>query len=306
MAFSLSPNPLSLLPKAIELIEDDHSLAIATLVNIDGGSPYPEGSQMLISANGEHVGQLTGGCAEKAIIDHALHSLSANTNSLHRYGAGSPYFDIQLPCGSGVDVLIDVQTGLNEYQQLLSMVNQRQGVIEHVLSANDSTYTKWHTPQPRLIIMGQGPILLQSCLFALMAGFDVLPVINEDDSKPLLQEQGFDPIKLDQLSRLDGLHDPFTGLVSVFHEHDKELNMLAEAVKTNMFYIGALGSRKTHKDRLQKLRQFGFSDSQLNRIHGPVGVNIRSNTPAQIAISIVAETIDCLNTKISSLVETSS
>ena len=306
MAFSLSPNPLSLLPQAIKLIEQGHAIAMATLINVEGGSPYPEGSQMLVSANGEHVGQLTGGCAEKAIIDHALQSLSAKLNSVHRYGSGSPYFDIQLPCGSGVDVLIDVQTKLSEYEQLVSMINQRQGVTQQVLSANNSTYTKWHTPQPRLIIMGQGPILLQSCLIALIAGFDVLPIINDEDSRRLLLPNGLTPIQLDQLSNLDGLHDPFTGLVSVFHEHDNELNMLTEAVKTDMFYIGALGSRKTHEERLKKLRQFNVVESQLNRIHGPVGVNIRSTTPAQIGISIVAEAIDYLNSNTNSLVETNS
>ena len=88
---------------------EGHATVLATLVAQDGSAPRPRGSQMAIRADGEAVGNLTGGCAEAAIIAEAQARLAAGANRLLRYGKGSPYIDIRLPCGSGIDVFFDTQ-----------------------------------------------------------------------------------------------------------------------------------------------------------------------------------------------------
>jgi len=81
----------------------------------------------------------------------------------------------------------------------------------------------------------------------------------------------------------------------LFHEHELEIKILAAAVKTELFYIGALGSRRTHVQRLKSLLEEGVDNQLLGRIHGPVGMNIGAVSPAQIAVSILSEVIAVMN-----------
>jgi xanthine dehydrogenase accessory factor len=88
--------------------------------------------------------------------------------------------------------------------------------------------------------------------------------------------------------------DGRTGVVTLTHDPKLDDPALEAALRSNAFYIGSLGSKKTHASRLQRLRQAGFGDAELARIHGPIGLSIGATSPAEIAIAIIAQVTQCL------------
>ena len=126
-------------------------------------------------------------------------------------------------------------------------------------------------------MFGQGPIVNSLRNLATRSGFDVLLFDHHE------------------LVNLASYCDQYTGLVSLFHEHDLEFDILSSALQSDLFYIGALGSKRTHETRLKQLSERGVEQEKLAKIHAPVGLDIGAITPQQIAVSIVAEMIAVMN-----------
>jgi len=274
--FFASAQPRELIDTAAECLSKGQKIAMLTLVNIEGNAPYPVGSQMLVNERGEYWGQITGGCAEAALADQAVAAIRETQNITERYGLGSKYFDIQLPCGSGVDVHFDVNRSLSDYHAVRTSLQERKAVDQQI-EFGGQRITKTYRPNERLLVFGQGPILVALCDLARLSGFDVISFVDQASA--------------DFSEYCDG----YTALVSLFHEHELEIKILAAAVKTELFYIGALGSRRTHVQRLKSLLEEGVDNQLLGRIHGPVGMNIGAVSPAQIAVSILSEVIAVMN-----------
>lgn len=268
--------PRELITQAVQSLEQGHQIALLTLINIEGNAPYPVGTQMLVNENGEFHGQITGGCAEVALAHQAVGHIERGENGVERYGLNSKYFDIQLPCGSGIDVHFEVQKTPEEYQEVEEALKARKPQTE-IIQFSEYKQTKSYLPNERILLFGQGPIKSALINLAAQAGFDVLC---------------FDHTKT---KGIEQYCDPYTSLVSVFHEHDLEIDVLAKGLEFDLFYIGALGSNKTHATRLEQLRAKGFDESALNRIHGPIGSNIGAVSPAQIAVSILSELVSVMN-----------
>ena len=290
MLINRTPTPRERLAQAVQTLEQDGQAVLATLVHIEGNAPYPIGTQMLIRADGRFYGQLTGGCAEQAIADQAVLVLQGGENQLHRYGLDSPFFDIQLPCGSGIDVFFDCQLKLNDLRADLDQLENRIPVTRCI-----ERLTKQYLPTPRLMLFGQGPIMLSLTRLALASGFDVICCAQNDATRNLLGEHELVVEPSARVADLLRSIDPFTAVVSLFHEHDLEVPILAQAVHSDAFYLGALGSRRTHQERLTKLAAQGVNESLCAKINGPVGLAIGATTPEQIAVSILAEVIEQMN-----------
>lgn len=295
MQLNLPITPKNLVEDAINCIKQGQRIALITLVNIEGNAPYPIGSQMLVNQRGEFWGQITGGCAETALAEHAVLAINQRKNETHRYGLNSPYFDIQLPCGSGIDVYFDVTLTLESLLDLNNRLVNRSMARQH-LDTGVGRYQKSYLPTERLLIFGQGPIQISLAILALASGFEVICFAQDVDSAERLLEAGIKPSE--RLPNNDdivfGQSDRYTAMLSLFHEHELETELLVNALRSDLFYIGALGSRATHSERLKKLRRSGVSESMIARVHGPVGLNIGASTPAQIAISILAQLIEIL------------
>ena len=127
------------------------------------------------------------------------------------------------------------------------------------------------------MLFGQGPILDDLIDLATQSGFDVMR------------------FEANELYDLCSYCDQYTALVSLFHEHDLEIDILLSVLDSELFYIGALGSQKTQLERLKKLDKKGVSRKLLEKIHGPVGLDLGAITPSQIAVSILAEIISVMN-----------
>ena len=294
LSINLPHAPQNLISKAVDWSRAGQKFALITLIGIEGNAPYPVGSQMLVNENGDYLGQITGGCAEQAIADQARESIRRSSNSNHRYGLNSPYFDIQLPCGSGIDVFMDVASKQCDYLLIAQSLASRN-VVSQELATLLGRLLKVYTPNQRVIILGQGQILVSLAEIARLSGFEVICIGQNSQTVQKLAEAGIAALELSQLGGdiLDYC-DAYTGVVSLFHEHDHEIPILHSALLSDAFYIGALGSRSTHAQRIDSLSKLGNQESQLTRIHGPVGLDIGAQTPAHIAVSILAQIVQKL------------
>jgi xanthine dehydrogenase accessory factor len=295
LIYTLSSQPTELIQSAINYLTAGRKVALMTLVGIEGNAPYPVGSQMLVTDDGDYLGQITGGCAETAIADQALLLIDRRENTTLRYGLDSPFFDIRLPCGSGIDVYFDTSITLENLSLIAAQLEQRR-VYSQILNTAVGAFKKTYLPNARLILFGQGPILVLLAELAIRSGFDVACVAQNQHTEKLLASAGLAVLSLERARTEFALElDEFGAMVSLFHEHELEVELLAEALKTKAFYIGALGSRRTHAARLESLKIHAVETSQFERICGPVGLDIGANTPAHIAVSILAEVIQKMN-----------
>jgi len=295
LVFNLPVSPRNLIAEAARKTSAGQAVAMITLINIEGSAPYPIGSQMLVDETGDFVGQITGGCAETALADQAMNAMQSGDNVTQRYGLNSPFFDIQLPCGSGIDVHVDVNSGADHYQELDTAL-KRRAIAKHSIETPEGEFLKQYYPNERLILAGQGPILSSLAQLALASGFEVACLVQNADTAERMQSLAIDTLLLSS-RQLDFAHDAdaYTAVVSLFHEHDYETDILASALRSDAFYIGALGSKRTHAVRCESLLLAGIAENEIVKIHGPVGMNIGAKTPAQIAISVLAEIVNEMN-----------
>lgn len=290
---------------------------LVTLVGIDGASPRPLGSQMAVNERGEWVGQISSDCAEAAIAREALASLAAAAPCTVRYGRGSPYLDVRLPCGSGLDVHFDplvpteVLAAIEAARQerrpvtLVSPRKDRDGSVHGVVTdsqydetsllwiTDESSFARHYAPATRLVVAGRGMHAAALIGFGHALGWDVALATPDEAliaqhaphcrlSRRLARAEDFDPDWIDSWS----------AIVLLFHEHAWEPAILARALEAGGgFYVGALGSRAAHASRCAALRQIGVADDLIARIRGPVGLDIGAATPTEIALAVAADIV---------------
>lgn len=283
---------------------EDHRIVLVTQVDRAGSSPRPIGSQMVVCEDGRYIGHLTGGCAEHVIVEDSLVALSEGKNRHLRLGAGSPYFDISLPCGAGIDLFIDVHLGDHVLAELNRACRARvpvaldtsktvqyshRCVYDQNSKPSPEVYRRWYYPKRRLIILGKGPNVMALARLALASEYEVLVGSPDRNTLAEADRQGADVQLLSTPAAFSPpVVDQWTAAVLMFHEHDWEPDLLEKLLSTCCFYIGALGSHRTHQQRLNILAGRGVL-TKNHRLHGPVGLAIGAATPTEIAVSILAE-----------------
>lgn len=287
----------------VRLREEGQRVALVTLIGHDGSAPRPLGSQMVVAEDGRSVGYLTGGCAESVIVAEAVEAIAAGSNRTIRLGVGSPYLDIRLPCGAGIDLYFDVNLADSLVQQIdqalaarrpialdTSLKNGRHQVVSRTAQAlPDGVFRRWYLPRRRLLIMGKGPNTPSLASLAAASDHEVLVLSPDPAIRDACARAGIETMALTSPAAFCcPPTDPWTAAVLLFHEHDWEPEILSALLQTDCFYIGALGSRKTHGQRIEQLAQRGFQE-EVGQIHAPVGLDIKARTPTEIAISILAE-----------------
>ena len=259
--------------------------ALLTLVATHGGSPRPVGSQMAVCEDGRNVGLISGGCIEKALVLDAIAAIERGENHVERYGEGSRFKDLRLPCGSGIDIHFDVGLGGEAVEAVVAQVQARQ---EAVLETGG--LRRVYPPALRLIVVGQGPIMTSTLQFAAALEMEPVAYSPDLDTLEVLRGLGFAALALEAYG--EATFDRHTAVLTLFHDHDHEADILARAVRSEAFYIGALGSRRAQAVRLDRLAVMGVGDAEM-RIHGPVGMDIGAKTPPEIALSALAEIVQC-------------
>ncbi|MEM6851424.1 MAG: XdhC family protein [Pseudomonadota bacterium] len=280
--------------------------ALVTLIGVDGSAPRPLGAQMAVRENGDFVGHLTGGCAEAAIVAEALAAMEEGANRRLRYGAGSPYLDIQLPCGSGIDVYVDAATPTDVIAEIASARGRRRPISLTIdsdahrseliswpaASAADELFIRDYAPRTRLFAIGAGPILGALSELAAVMDFEMVAFSPDESALDLAQRAGAETRRLttpDAFEAPPG--DRWTAATLLFHDHDWETPLLTRLLSQPLFYLAALGSRRTHAQRVAALIEAGCDAASVGRIKGPAGLDIGAKSPSEIALSIMAEIV---------------
>lgn len=279
---------------AIDCKRRGERVAIVTLVQIEGSSPRPLGAQMVVSETGRWTGYLSGGCIERVVVTEALAAIEEGESRRVRYGRGSKYFDIQLPCGSAIELVFDVDIALESLVAIDARLHRRLPAMMHVpsLAGDESeTLTRIYAPRTRIIIAGIGPSAVQLARLGLLTGFEVV-VYSPDmiTREEVLKTPGIEVVPIPSSASLPVIHaDRHTAVAVMFHDHEWETDLLPLILETDAFYVGAMGSRKTHQRRLDILTRFGVEKEKLGRIRGPAGLFESGKSASSIALSILAE-----------------
>lgn len=278
---------------------------LVTICGIDGGAPKPLGTYMSVLADGRHSGHVSGGCVEPAIAAEVVPLLAKGRDEIIRFGKGSCYIDIRFPCGGGVDLLVHAAPDTATLREALARAERREpfalvfdpeASTARVAAAADATgwhdgmFVRRHLPQTRLVLAGRGPDFEVMARVAAAAELELCLLTPDAASAQDLADLRV-PIELlgSPGQPPTTPTDPWTATVLLFHEHEWEDALLARAITAPGFYVGALGSQRTHRARLERLAAMGASQRQLARIHGPIGLVDRARDPGTLALSVLAE-----------------
>jgi xanthine dehydrogenase accessory factor len=287
---------------AIERMRAGERAAIVTLVEIEGASPRPLGAQMAVCESGRWVGYLSGGCIERAVAEEAVEAIVAGRCRRIRYGRGSRYIDISLPCGSAIELIFDVRVPLDRLEALDAALRQRRPAALQVPFGEPAVdgevgpsarFVRHYLPRRRLVVFGLGPVAVQLAGIADATGLEVVLHTPDPVTAQAARKGGVAVVEAGGVIDLASVGvDARSAIVLAFHDHDREERLLPAALATEAFYIGAMGSRTTHDRRLERLRGMGFAERQLQRICGPAGLLQHARSAADLAVSILAEVID--------------
>lgn len=270
---------------------------LATLIHIDGSSPRPRGAQIAIAQNDSFAGVISSGCAEEAIIAEARQALADANTHVSRYGKDSPYLDIELPCGSGLDILFS-GTGVKELTDaVMSIHAKRQTAYVTIgadlsLSATQAPHDNAiaYPPDYHLHVFGAGPHFTTFAQLAHLLGYRIFAHSTDSAALDTLADLDITSMPMTHQTRFDpSVFDSHSGVITLFHEHNLEMPILQAALDSEAHFIGALGSRKTHAQRLELLALQAPRKRDASDIVGPVGLDIGASNPSEIALSILAQ-----------------
>lgn len=286
-------------------------MALATVIFTWGSAPRPRGSHMIIHQDGRFEGSISGGCVESDILQRAEEVIAGRPGHLACYGvADGDAWAVGLPCGGEIRVLVqpvgeqgfapilfdriiaasDAGRALTLSTDLDSAIT-REGVIE-------GQFHNRYDPPRRLLIVGA--VQIAQSLSALAQAIGVTPVVIDPRGR-FLTEERFPGIALDDRwpdEAIDAYRPgESTAVVTLSHDIKIDDPALAAALRAPTGYVAALGSRKSHAARLERLSAMGFSPADLSRIDGPAGLDIGAVGPAEIALSIAAGMIAGFNAK---------
>ena len=279
---------------------------LAIISGTEGPSYRPVGAVMAFLDDGQRVGTLSSGCVESDLAIHAAETLRSGQPKTVLYGRGSPYIDIQLPCGGGLEILLVPRPDEMALKTLTDVLAARRPCTMTVdrrdgaLTATENGSTQYRedrfalrlTPELQFFVFGKGP---EAATFAAMvqsAGYPNLLLSPDDETLDHGRTAGC-PTRHLVSKGLPGdiALDAWSSVVLFFHDHDWEPPILKAALKTDAFYIGAQGSRKARDARLLELEAMGVDHAALDRLHGPIGLVPSARDARTLAVSVLAEVL---------------
>ena len=299
-------------------------VAVATVVQTWGSAPRAAGSLLIIDGDGAMEGSVSGGCVEGAVMVEALEALEDGQARVLEYGVSDDdAFAVGLACGGTIRVLVEpVGTALSEaHLTALREAQAEKRPVAYVadldsgarriagpaefpdrfrldrsgIEEDGRTFVTIHNPPLRMIIVGAVHIAQALVGMARTAGFD--PVLIDPrgafgSAARFPGERILDDWPDEAMSDL--APDARTAVVTLTHDPKLDDPAIQETLKTDAFYLGCLGSTRTHAKRVARLEEAGFAPDEIARIHAPVGLDLGGRSPAEIAVSIMAEVIQVL------------
>lgn len=298
-------------------------LALATVVSTWGSAPRPRGSHMLVHRDGRFEGSVSGGCVESDILATAAEVIAGAPFQVKRYGVeDAAAWEVGLPCGGTIEVMVQPVGAEGFDPELFDRIGEARGGGTALKVATDldtgrsrlrdpdgahqssilmgpgegAAFVNRYDPPRRLIIVGA--VQIAQALAGLARELGIAATIVDPRAR-FLTEERFPGITLDDRwpdEAVEALKpDPATAVVTLSHDTKIDDPALIAALASPAAYVGALGSRKSHAARLERLRTAGVDEAALARIDGPVGIDIGAIGPAEIALSIAGAMIAAFN-----------
>lgn len=279
-------------------------LALATVTSTWGSAPRPKGSHMLVHADGRFEGSVSGGCVETDILSTAAEVIAGAPAQLKTYGvADAAAWEVGLPCGGEISVLVQAVSAEQFDPELFDRIaHAREGgdalTVHTDLDTGHSdlrpletgaVFVNRYDPPRRLLIVGA--VQIAQALAALTRALGIDTVVIDPRARFLTAER-FPGTVIDDRwpdEAIEGYRPgPATAVVTLSHDTKIDDPALLAALASNAAYVGALGSRKSHAARRERLAAAGTTADQLDRIDAPVGLDIGAIGPSEIALSIAA------------------
>lgn len=298
--------------------EQGRKLALVTVLSVWGSAPRPAGSHMICDEQGNFVGSVSGGCIEAEVIAESAEVLALGQPRDLSFGVSDESaWAAGLSCGGTLRLLItpyddalhaeirSINKARAARQPVTSQIDLMTGQITlitapegaKVTGLNESTFIQTYRPKPLILVTGAVHITQALAQMALIIGYDLTVL---DPRTGFVTTERFPSIRLNTEWPEDYFtnHEPdrFTAVVALSHIPHLDDPALIAGLKKNCFYVGALGSRKTHAKRLERLRAMGLSSEICAKIHAPIGLAIQAQEPAEIATAILAEIIQAYRT----------
>ena len=287
-------------------------LALATVVSTWGSAPRPRGSHMIVHADGRFEGSVSGGCVESDILATAAEVIAGAPFQLKNYGvADAAAWEVGLPCGGEISVLVQPVSAEGFDPELFDRIAEAQAAGKALAVSTDlasgqsslrplegAAFVNRYDPPRRLFIVGAVQIAQALAGLARQLGIQVTII---DPRARFLTEERFPGVTLDDrwpdeaIEALDP--GPASAVVTLSHDTKIDDPALVAALARPTAYVGALGSRRSHAERRERLAAAGVADTDIDRIDAPVGLDIGAIGPAEIALSIAAAMVGAFNRK---------
>ncbi len=290
-------------------LDEGHHVWLVTVVKTWGSSPRPVGSMLGIRLDGALIGSVSGGCVEEDLLERACGGgLARNLPQVLSYGVTQEDSRrLGLPCGGTLQLVIEPLNHAKSLHPVLEAIAQRQIISRNLnlqnglvriqpahqdqeLFFDGNELITVLGPRWRLLIIGAGQVSHYLAEMAIALDYQVtvcdpreeyLPAWNVPDVV-ILQGMPDDVVR-------EILPDKRTAIICLSHDPKLDDMALLEALISDAFYVGAIGSQRNTEKRRERMAMFDIGDSQIAKLHGPVGIPIGSKTPPEIAVSILAE-----------------
>jgi xanthine dehydrogenase accessory factor len=298
---------IELLSCARDWLRAGHKVAMATVVRTWGSAPRGIGSHLVIRHDGLFEGSVSGGCVEGAVIAAAQSALETGEHQLLSFGVSdADAWDVGLACGGKIDVLVQPSVDVTIIEQLIDIVKHgesctlesdlqtgRTSLCDFIAAETvqmDGVFIRLYQPKLRLAVVGAVHIAQALVPLAQQLGYDVLVI---DPRTAFTTSKHFAHVNISNAWPDEALRDwgitSRTAVVTLTHDPKLDDPALETTLASSAFYIASLGSKKAHATRCDRLRAKGFNDSDVARIHGPAGLHIGAKSPAEIALSVMAQ-----------------
>ena len=298
-----------ILQTAVDWLEENHQVALVTVAKTWGSSPRPPGSMLVMRDDGIHAGSVSGGCVEEDLVSrYCKHELTERFPNLINYGVErQDALRFGLPCGGRLELVVEQMESLAQLKTLLEKINRGELVARRVCmntgevslhsasQVNEFRYTeddliKVFGPSWHMLLIGAGHLTRYVANIALMLNYNVTVCDPREENQAGWDMDGVNFTRImpdDAVREIANIQRSI--VITLAHDPKLDDMALMEALQADMFYIGALGSKRSNMQRRERMLQLGVTQQQLEQLHAPVGLAIGSHTPPEIAVAFVAE-----------------
>lgn len=304
---------LQVIERALQWANQGLTVWLCTVLKTFGSAPRGPGAMLVACATGDHVGSLSGGCVEEDFIARLRHGEFNEPAQRVCYGGDAGAANVRLPCGGRLDVLVErlapTTDNLTHLEVMHATLLGRQPLTRSIkLDGSGKRFNPPNDAEPavtfdtvsanirigpalRLIIAGISSVSAPCALFAQTLGFEVIVCDPRDDARRQFAIAGVEvQAVLPSVFIASGACHANTAVVALTHDPRIDDLAMIEAVRTDAFYIGVMGSAQTSQQRAERLlRSGGLTESQVARIAMPIGLHLGSKTPAEIALAVMAD-----------------